>query len=152
MLRTNRQLPNSPTGCVIDCVSDGRRSSGNPDFTDSASTDRIELQIGTVKKLHIDCGNVRIRRYQILRNVPICDPPGSSIVLSSLQERHTDAKHNSSHDLIAGGLFAHHRSNVHDAGKTIHSYLVSERVYLHLAKLRTKRAKPILMLFVTWSG
>src|ERR1700730_13266399 len=136
MLRPNRQLPNSLTGCVIDSVSDGRRGPGNPDFANSASTDRIELQIGTVEKLDIDCGNVRIRRHQILRNVPIGDPTGSSIVLSSLQERHTDTKYNSSHDLITGGFFAHHRSDVHDAEKTSHPYLVGECVNLPLTKLR----------------
>ena len=148
MFGPNRQLPDPLTGCMIDCVGDGGRGPGNPDFTHSASTDRIELQIGTVEKLHVNRGNVRVGRHQILRNVPIGDPTGSNVVLSSLQQRHTDAKHNASHDLIAGGLFAHHRSDVHDAGKTIHPHLAGKRVNLHLAKLGTKRAKPIFMLFV----
>jgi hypothetical protein len=46
---------------MMSCVSDHRTSSRDPNFTDSTSTNPIELWTETVEKLHIDCGNIRIR-------------------------------------------------------------------------------------------
>src|SRR5260370_32960764 len=89
MFGPNRQLPDPLTGCMIDCVGDGGRGPGNPDFTHSARTDRIELQLGTVEKLHVNRGNVRVGRKQILRKFTAGVPPVSSVVLTPTLTRPT---------------------------------------------------------------
>jgi len=120
MFWPDRHLSYSLASRVVNRIGNCSRRSGNSNFPDSASADRIEFEIGTIEKLDFDGGNVGVGRHQILGKISIRDPAASSVVTGLFQKRHSDAKHDAANDLAARSLLAYDKSDSPEPRRSNH--------------------------------
>src|SRR5436853_334749 len=93
-------------------IRDSGGSARDPDFSNTAHTDRIELQIGNIDGGNIDLTDVGIHRYVIFGKIRVRNSTGMGVYVCILMQRETDSPHDTSDELAPGGLLIHEPAHV----------------------------------------
>jgi len=85
---------------VVDRISNRRGDTHQPDLTDSASSEFVDLLIRIVQEVDFDFGGVGVHRYKIVRQAAIDRCAVLGIVVRVREKRHPYPHHHRALDLI----------------------------------------------------
>src|SRR5215469_5142562 len=77
LFRRYRKLPDPNAGRIVDRICDRSRHSGNSNFANSTSSNRIEDVVGFLDEMNINERYICVRRHEVVAEVCVCVATGS---------------------------------------------------------------------------
>src|SRR6266404_1918758 len=127
------QLAHAHACGVIRSSCDRSGDTGQPDFSDSASAQRVHVCVGIIEEMHFHQWCVGIYGHEIVSQVRIDRRTVLRVVDRVLQKRHPNSHHNCAFDLVAPGQRIDDPSAVNDGDDTVHTQ-ASRRMLLCRSK------------------
>src|SRR6266576_3871159 len=121
VLDADWQFAYAHTRGVIRSSCDRSRDTSQPDFSDSASAQRVHLCVGIIEEMHFHQWCVSIYRHEIVSEIRIDRRTILRVVDRVLQKRHANSHHNCAFDLVASGQRINDPPAVNDCDDTVHT-------------------------------
>src|SRR5262245_47186119 len=149
LFNSDRKMPDSHAGCVIDGVRNGWSNPGDRDFTQSPGANGTDVEVFDIEKEDVDVRDVRIDRKQIVCKAVRDDRAASLVVHGLLHQSHADALDDPAVRLAARGFGIDDAANIESADDVDHLNRSEVRIDANLDEMRTKRMEGVLLQFLT---
>ena len=133
---------------VIRSSCDRSRDTGQSDFSDSASAQRVDVCVGIIEEMHFHQWRVSIYGYEIVSEIRIDRRTILRVINRLLQKRHANSHHHCAFDLVAPRQRIDDPPAVNDCDDTIHAQPRDRRLPCDFDKVTAERMHRDFRFFV----